>query len=92
MQAIVDDAVAKCKRDGHSVQHVCVWHNTAAGPADQVPFEQGRDVWWHDTVEKQSTSCDIIWLDAEARLFKVSYKPLFTPLVHALHCISVIAS
>ena len=38
-------------------------------PRSKCPFTQGRDVWWHQAVGPQSSSCAPEWLDAEAPLF-----------------------
>jgi len=34
-----------------------------------VNMKAGRDIWWHDAVEKQSTSCPPVWVESEHPLF-----------------------
>jgi acetyl-CoA synthetase len=34
-----------------------------------VPFASGRDLWWHELLEKQSPACDPEWVEAEHPLF-----------------------
>jgi acetyl-CoA synthetase len=34
-----------------------------------VPMHAGRDLWWHDLVKGQPTSCEPTWVDAEHPLF-----------------------
>ena len=36
-----------------------------------VGFQAGRDVWWKEAVLSQPTACPVVWMDAEATLFKL---------------------
>jgi acetyl-CoA synthetase len=36
---------------------------------DEVPFDEGRDRWWHELVEGESTECEPERMDAEDVLF-----------------------
>ncbi len=36
---------------------------------DDVPMSEGRDVWWHDVVDRQSGDLPAVPLDSEASLF-----------------------
>ena len=35
----------------------------------EVPWQEGRDVWYHDLVDGQPTQCEPAWVDAEHPLF-----------------------
>ena len=61
MKTKADKAVAQCP----SIQSVVVVRRTGI----EVPMKAGRDVWWHEVVEKADPHCDPVWLDAEDPLF-----------------------
>ncbi len=50
---------------GASVEHVIVLKHTG----EDIPFKEGRDLWWHDVVAGQSTTCQPEWVGAEHPLF-----------------------
>ena len=50
---------------GTGIQKVLVVRRTG----EEIPWTEGRDVWWHDVVEKQSTSHTPEYFDAEHPLF-----------------------
>jgi acetyl-CoA synthetase len=50
LKSIADDAVKLAP----SVKKMVVLRRTG----DEVPFEAGRDLWWHDLVEGESTECE----------------------------------
>ena len=56
-----DDAVV----DTPSIEKVVVLRRTGG----EVPWTEGRDVWWHDLVEGQSTDCPPEAMDAEDLLY-----------------------
>ncbi|HEY4728469.1 MAG TPA: acetate--CoA ligase [Actinomycetes bacterium] len=56
-----DDGVA----DTPSIEKVVVLRRTG----NEVPWTDGRDVWWHDLVEGQSTDCPPEAMDAEDLLY-----------------------
>jgi acetyl-CoA synthetase len=56
-----DDAVA----DTPSIQKVVVLRRTG----NEVPWTEGRDVWWHDLVEGQSADCPPEPMDSEDLLY-----------------------
>jgi acetyl-CoA synthetase len=56
-----DDAVA----DTPTIEKVVVLRRTG----NDVPWTDGRDVWWHDLVEGQSTDCPPEAMDAEDLLY-----------------------
>ena len=61
LKPAVDEAVA----DTQSVRHVLVVQRTG----QEVDFEPGRDIWWHDIVPKQSPEHVPEAFDAEHPLF-----------------------
>jgi acetyl-CoA synthetase len=48
-----------------SIEHVIVVNRTES----DVPMEDGRDLWWHDLVDGQSTECEPEVMDAEDLLY-----------------------
>jgi len=48
-----------------SVEKVLVVRRTG----QHVPMQEGRDVWWHDIVARQSTECEPEWMDSEDMLY-----------------------
>ena len=62
LKEAVDEAV---KGDTSSVEHVLVVRRTGI----DVPWTQGRDLWWHDTVEPASSEHRPAAFDAEQPLF-----------------------
>jgi acetyl-CoA synthetase len=63
LKAIVDEALGLggCE----SVRNVVVYQRTGG----KVAFNEGRDLWLHDLVDKQSAQCEPEWVDAEHPLF-----------------------
>jgi acetyl-CoA synthetase len=57
----VDEATANTP----SVQNVVVVKRTGI----DIPMKQGKDVYWHDLVAKQSDECETEKMDSEDRLF-----------------------
>ena len=61
LKPAIDEAVAKCPQ----VEHVLVVRRTGQDTA----FTEGRDVWWHDVVERQSAEHAPEAFPAEQPLF-----------------------
>ena len=61
LKPAVDEALEKCP----DVRSVLVVRRTG----QDVPFTDGRDVWWHDVVDKQSTEHSPESFDAEHPLY-----------------------
>ena len=61
LKAAVDEALAK----GTPVEKVLVLKRTG----QDVDWEDGRDVWWHEAVENASTEHEPAWVEAEHPLF-----------------------
>ena len=57
----VDEALTECK----GVEHVLVVRRTGG----DVAWQDGRDVWWHELVEKQPTTHEAESFDAEQPLY-----------------------
>ncbi|MDE2599807.1 MAG: acetate--CoA ligase [Rhodocyclaceae bacterium] len=63
LKPAVDEGLELAK--GHEVKTVIVYKRTG-GPCNMVA---GRDLWWHDVVANQSTSCEPEWVESEHPLF-----------------------
>ncbi len=61
VKGVVDEALEKCD----SVEKVIVYQRTKS----DVKMKEGRDVWWHDTIEGMSEQHDAEEMDAEDLLF-----------------------
>jgi acetyl-CoA synthetase len=61
LKDIADDAIA----DTPSIEHVLVLRRTE----NDVAMKDGRDVWWHDAVARQSTECAPEEMDSEDLLY-----------------------
>ncbi|PLB54543.1 acyl-activating enzyme [Aspergillus steynii IBT 23096] len=61
MKSVVDEAVRKCPL----VEKVLVYQHSK----ETVPWAEGRDVWWHDTVEHASPHVEPEVMDSEDPLF-----------------------
>lgn len=62
LKQTVDEALAKSP----SVEKCLVLKRVGQ---DDVPMQEGRDVWWHDCVENQSGELPAVPLDSESSLF-----------------------
>jgi acetyl-CoA synthetase len=61
LKPTVDDSVARCP----TVEHVLVVRRTG----QEVAWVEGRDLWWHETVEKESPKHEAQPFDSEHPLF-----------------------
>jgi len=61
LKETADEAVADCP----SIEKVVVLRRTG----QDVAMTEGRDLWWHDLVDRQSTDCEPAPMDAEDLLF-----------------------
>jgi acetyl-CoA synthetase len=61
LKPIVDDAVKECP----TIEHVLVVHRTG----QDIGWNEGRDLWWHDTVDRQSDQHTATAFDAEHPLY-----------------------
>ncbi len=62
VKSVVDEAL---DMDCDSVDNVLIYRNTG----DPIDIVEGRDVWWHEIVEKQPAECPAETMDAEDMLF-----------------------
>jgi len=76
MQTIVDDALDITEKEGHAVKHVAVLDHKLAAKRSDVPWKEGRDIWWQDVMDALPSDCPVEWVDAEAPLFKVAFGSL----------------
>ncbi|MEC3981134.1 acetate--CoA ligase [Amycolatopsis sp. H20-H5] len=65
MKANVDEAL----EGAETVEKVIVVRRTGSDLEGEVPWNEGRDVWWHDLVDAQSTEHTPEAFDAEHPLF-----------------------
>jgi len=61
LKVIVDDALLKCP----TVEKAIVYQRTLSS----VSMKPGRDLWWHEEMEKVSTQCPAEEMDSEDLLF-----------------------
>jgi acetyl-CoA synthetase len=63
LKSIVDEALAL--EGCEVIKNVVVYRRAGS----EIQFSAARDVWWHDLVDKQSTTCEPEWVGAEHPLF-----------------------
>ncbi|HCD34638.1 MAG TPA: acetyl-coenzyme A synthetase, partial [Phycisphaerales bacterium] len=61
MKANADVAASQCP----SIEHIITVKRTG----NDVAMQAGRDVWYHEAMDKASADCPVEWLDAEDPLF-----------------------
>jgi acetyl-CoA synthetase len=61
LKDIVDQALIKCP----TVKNVVVYRRSGSS----VGMQPGRDVWWHEEMDKAATECPPEWMDAEDPLY-----------------------
>ncbi|DBA86047.1 hypothetical protein WJX77_004151 [Trebouxia sp. C0004] len=71
LKNIVDDALDITQKEGHAVKHVAVLDHKLAAKRSDVPWKEGRDIWWQDVMDTLPSECPVEWVDAEAPLFKL---------------------
>jgi acetyl-CoA synthetase len=65
LKANTDKAIEKAEREGASVRHVLVVRRTGGA----IETKPGRDLWYHEEVEKVSADCPVEPMGAEDPLF-----------------------
>jgi acetyl-CoA synthetase len=66
LKRAADEAVAGAP----SIEHVLVVRRIGETPGQEpAAMTPGRDVWWHDVVERQSTECPPVPVDSEHMLY-----------------------
>jgi len=62
VKSVVDEALTHgCA----SIEHVIVFSQLGQG----IPWNAGRDIWWHDLIEGKETTCEPEMMDSEDPLF-----------------------
>jgi acetyl-CoA synthetase len=61
LKDIVDQALVNCP----TVKNVIVWRRSDS----RVTMQAGRDVWWHEAMEKAEAKSEPEWMDAEDPLY-----------------------
>lgn len=78
LKAICDEALAKCEKMGHRVEKcIVVAHLNRVTPGNEehvdklgnTPWDDDRDLWWHDEMENAEPACYPEWMAAEDPLF-----------------------
>lgn len=69
LKDIVDAALIESTNNGVSVDVCLTYENPSAMKRDATKWQQGRDIWWQDTIHKYPTTCEVEWVDAEDPLF-----------------------
>jgi acetyl-CoA synthetase len=64
LKAAVDEAVASCP----TIEHVLMVRRLGDA-APETTIEDGRDLWWHDIVDRQPADCPPTWVDSEHMLY-----------------------
>ncbi|MES0875186.1 acetate--CoA ligase [Sinimarinibacterium thermocellulolyticum] len=62
LKKAVDDALAAGAK---TIEKVVMLKRTG----HEVPFIEGRDLWWHELMAQQADRCDPAWVEAEHPLF-----------------------
>jgi acetyl-CoA synthetase len=65
LKSNADTALDLCEINGHRVECCFVVKRTGT----KVDMKAGRDVWWHEQAQQQSSDCPVEWMDAEDPLF-----------------------
>ncbi len=65
LKSNTDKAIVRAEKDGASVRNVLVVRRTGG----KVDMQAGRDLWYHEEVEKVSADCPPVEMNAEDPLF-----------------------
>jgi acetyl-CoA synthetase len=65
LKSNTDKAIVRAEKDGASVRHVLVVKRTGG----KVEMHAGRDLWYHEEIEKVSADCPPVEMNAEDPLF-----------------------
>jgi acetyl-CoA synthetase len=60
-----DEAMA----ESPTIEHALVVRRVGDAAETPVTMQDGRDVWWHDIVDRQSDDCPPVWVDSEHMLY-----------------------
>jgi acetyl-CoA synthetase len=65
LKQAADDAVGMTE----TVEHVLVVRRLGDAAEQPVQMVEGRDIWWHEIVGRQSADCPPTWVDSEHMLY-----------------------
>jgi acetyl-CoA synthetase len=54
---------------GWKVPNVVVYENKLAAPRGSCNYVEGRDIWYSDAIEGQSSTSEVEWVEADHPLF-----------------------
>ncbi|MGD9125295.1 MAG: acetate--CoA ligase [Desulfarculaceae bacterium] len=69
LKQIANDALISSEKEGCKVDNCVVVQRVGEGRGIDCQMVAGRDVWWHDVMEKSQVGCDPEWMEAEDPLF-----------------------
>ncbi len=69
LKHIADQALSESEMERVKVPTCVVVERVGKGRGIDCSMEEGRDIWWHDLMEKADDQCDPVWMDAEDPLF-----------------------
>jgi acetyl-CoA synthetase len=69
LKQIADEALVSSLKEGCMVDKCVVVQRVGEGRGIDCPMVAGRDVWWHDVMEKAQVGCEPEWMEAEDPLF-----------------------
>ncbi|KAL5700486.1 acetate--CoA ligase [Ranunculus cassubicifolius] len=69
LKEIVDAALVESSNNGMSVDVCLTYENHSAMKREDTKWQEGRDIWWQDTIPKYPDTCEVEWVDAEDPLF-----------------------
>ena len=69
LKHIADQALSESEMERVKVPNCVVVERVGKGRGIDCSMEEGRDIWWHDLMEKADDQCDPVWMDAEDPLF-----------------------
>ena len=67
--AALKPAVDEAVQSTPTIEHVLVVRRLGDAVESGTAMEDGRDVWWHDVVDRQSETCEPVALDSEHMLY-----------------------
>eukprot|EP00268_Persea_americana_P015779 TRINITY_DN1741_c0_g1_i4.p1 TRINITY_DN1741_c0_g1~~TRINITY_DN1741_c0_g1_i4.p1 ORF type:complete len:736 (-),score=141.89 TRINITY_DN1741_c0_g1_i4:396-2603(-) len=69
LKEIVDAALIESEKSGVTVGVCLTFENQSAMKREATKWQNGRDIWWQDTIPKYPKTCMVEWVDAEDPLF-----------------------
>jgi acetyl-CoA synthetase len=65
LKEIANEAINKCAAADYAVESCIVFRRLG----NEIDFQAGRDIWWHEAMDTVDDQCDPEWMDAEDPLF-----------------------